>query len=283
VTTPMPRPPGCQRRSASGCRGVRAAKAASSPLAPGALTGLQSWQASWGAGRGLGGPARRLNPPADVDRRNLAMADRMTTKEITELYGIPARTLRRWHAEGRMTDPIVERGRFLWSLDEIDQLSALRGRGRLPRAPSTARGLECPPERPATPGCPSTPERPATGSTGRCGRSRGASRALVRAGARITRGKTAAAANMNINMNSEAPCVRARPRPRVRIMRARRGPRPRHEDERRVAPSRGARTRAAHNARARRIARMNMKMKMTERDAPRIGSSARDDPARPAL
>ncbi|MFI6296723.1 hypothetical protein ACIBEJ_34395 [Nonomuraea sp. NPDC050790] len=62
------------------------------------------------------------------------MSTRISTAEAAYMYKIPARTLRRWHAEGRIT---VERdGRnLLWSRTELDQLTKLRGNTRLPRMP----------------------------------------------------------------------------------------------------------------------------------------------------
>jgi excisionase family DNA binding protein len=57
---------------------------------------------------------------------------RVTTTEASRIYRIPARTLQRWTAEGRLTS--TRRGRsILLSCDELDQLTELRGDGRLPR------------------------------------------------------------------------------------------------------------------------------------------------------
>ncbi|WP_214103222.1 MerR family transcriptional regulator [Acrocarpospora catenulata] len=57
---------------------------------------------------------------------------RISTAAASRLYGIPARTIRRWHAEGRITGPEVDKGRHLWLQSEIDQLAQLRGTSRLP-------------------------------------------------------------------------------------------------------------------------------------------------------
>lgn len=57
------------------------------------------------------------------------MTQRISTAQAERQYGIPARTIRRWHAEQRLTDP-ERRGRTLWwDVLEIDQLAAWR-RGR---------------------------------------------------------------------------------------------------------------------------------------------------------
>lgn len=59
---------------------------------------------------------------------------RISTKDAEAIYDIPERTIRRWHAEGRITDPVAEKGRLLWNTDEIDQMAQLRhGRKRLRR------------------------------------------------------------------------------------------------------------------------------------------------------
>ena len=50
------------------------------------------------------------------------------------MVGIPARTIRRWHAEGRITDPEIDKGRYLWLETEIDQMRQLRGASRLRRS-----------------------------------------------------------------------------------------------------------------------------------------------------
>lgn len=63
---------------------------------------------------------------------------RITTADAEAIYGIPARTIRRWHAEGRITDPLVDKGRYLWLETEIDQMCQLRGVSRLPRSRSMA-------------------------------------------------------------------------------------------------------------------------------------------------
>ena len=60
---------------------------------------------------------------------------RITTSAASSLYGIPPRTIRRWHAEGRLTNPETDGKRLLWLQGEIDQLAELRGGGRLPPAP----------------------------------------------------------------------------------------------------------------------------------------------------
>lgn len=59
---------------------------------------------------------------------------RITTADAARIYKVPARTIRRWHAEGRTTEPVVIKGRLHWEAEEIDQLAALRkGRARLRR------------------------------------------------------------------------------------------------------------------------------------------------------
>lgn len=61
----------------------------------------------------------------------------MTTRDAAKIYGVPGRTIRRWHAEGRLTDPVKRQGRLLWNPDEIEQLASLRkGTTRLARAPA---------------------------------------------------------------------------------------------------------------------------------------------------
>ncbi|MEV0149087.1 MULTISPECIES: MerR family transcriptional regulator [unclassified Nonomuraea] len=63
------------------------------------------------------------------------MSTLITTGDAAAIYCIPARTIRRWHAEGRLTDPLVDRGRYLWNRGEIDQLARLRSGHRLRPAP----------------------------------------------------------------------------------------------------------------------------------------------------
>lgn len=63
---------------------------------------------------------------------------RITTSDVTANYGIPARTLRRWREQGRITDPTIKDGKLWWLLSEIDQLAELRGGFRLPRTPVMA-------------------------------------------------------------------------------------------------------------------------------------------------
>jgi predicted site-specific integrase-resolvase len=58
---------------------------------------------------------------------------RITTRDAEALYGIPARTIRRWYTEGRLTDPVIDKGRYLWMQTEIDQMHQLRGASRLRR------------------------------------------------------------------------------------------------------------------------------------------------------
>jgi transposase len=54
------------------------------------------------------------------------MTERISTEQAAREYGIPARTIRRWHAEGRLCDP-ERRGRALWwDVLEIDQLAEWR-------------------------------------------------------------------------------------------------------------------------------------------------------------
>ena len=60
---------------------------------------------------------------------------RISTADAARIYRIPARTIRRWHTEGRITDPQRHGRRLMWNADEIDQLAAQRaGRARLRRA-----------------------------------------------------------------------------------------------------------------------------------------------------
>jgi hypothetical protein len=60
---------------------------------------------------------------------------RISTADAAKLYGIPARTIRRWHDEGRITGPAINHGRYMWNAEEIDQMARLRhGRARLRRA-----------------------------------------------------------------------------------------------------------------------------------------------------
>lgn len=65
------------------------------------------------------------------------MNTRISTADAAQLYRIPARTLRRWHQEGRIT--VHRDGRNLWwDCNELDQLAEQRGAGRLPRTPVMA-------------------------------------------------------------------------------------------------------------------------------------------------
>lgn len=58
----------------------------------------------------------------------------MSTADASRIYHIPARTIRRWHTEGRITAPVRDKGRLLWDAEQIDQLARLRaGRARLRR------------------------------------------------------------------------------------------------------------------------------------------------------
>jgi len=63
---------------------------------------------------------------------------RITTSDAEAIYGIPARTIRRWHTEGRITDPEVDKGKLMWLETEIDQMRQLRGKTRLRRSGSMA-------------------------------------------------------------------------------------------------------------------------------------------------
>lgn len=68
------------------------------------------------------------------------MNARISTADAALLYRIPARTLRRWHQEGRIT--VQRDGRnLLWSCAELDQLADQREAGRLPRTPVMAHSL----------------------------------------------------------------------------------------------------------------------------------------------
>lgn len=65
----------------------------------------------------------------------LTGSERITTADAASCYGIPARTIRRWHTEGRITDPEVRDGKHWWLLSEIDQMAELRGGSRLRKVP----------------------------------------------------------------------------------------------------------------------------------------------------
>ena len=65
--------------------------------------------------------------------------ERITTADAEAIYGIPARTIRRWWAEGRITDPEIRHGRYWWLLSEIDQLAHQRHKSRLTRTPHLTR------------------------------------------------------------------------------------------------------------------------------------------------
>lgn len=68
------------------------------------------------------------------------MSARISTADAEFLYQIPARTLRRWHTEGRIT--VQRDGRnLLWDCDELDQLAEQRGDSRLPKTPVMAHPL----------------------------------------------------------------------------------------------------------------------------------------------
>jgi hypothetical protein len=60
---------------------------------------------------------------------------RITTSDAARIYHIPARTIRRWHTEGRTTDPVVVKGKLWWLQEEIDQLAHQRGASRLRATP----------------------------------------------------------------------------------------------------------------------------------------------------
>ncbi|WP_329520523.1 MerR family transcriptional regulator [Spirillospora sp. NBC_01491] len=64
---------------------------------------------------------------------------RISTRDAARIYRIPARTIRRWHAEGRITEPEMRKGCAYWDAEEIEQMAELRtGRRRLPRAGQAA-------------------------------------------------------------------------------------------------------------------------------------------------
>lgn len=65
------------------------------------------------------------------------MNRRISTADAALLYRIPARTLRRWHTEGRITARRDGRN-YLWNCDELDQLADQRAGHRLPRTPLMA-------------------------------------------------------------------------------------------------------------------------------------------------
>lgn len=58
----------------------------------------------------------------------------LPTAVAARKYGVAERTLRRWHAEGRIT--ARRRGRcWLWNAWDVEELAALqRAAGRLPKA-----------------------------------------------------------------------------------------------------------------------------------------------------
>lgn len=62
---------------------------------------------------------------------------RDTVTAVAHLTGVPARTIRNWIGDGRIT---VEwhKGKLLVDQDEIEQLSDRRGQGRLRRLPPGA-------------------------------------------------------------------------------------------------------------------------------------------------
>lgn len=61
-------------------------------------------------------------------------APRITTADASIIYNIPARTLRRWHTEGRITAHRDGRN-YTWDCAELDQLADQRAGYRLPRTP----------------------------------------------------------------------------------------------------------------------------------------------------
>ncbi|WP_157251106.1 helix-turn-helix domain-containing protein [Nonomuraea typhae] len=58
----------------------------------------------------------------------------LTTTDAQRIYDIPARTIRRWIHEGRLTHQRDGRT-ILVSCDELDQLADIRAGRRLPRTP----------------------------------------------------------------------------------------------------------------------------------------------------
>lgn len=62
---------------------------------------------------------------------------RDTVTAVAHLSGVPARTIRNWIGEGRITVE-YRRGRLLVDQDEVEQLRDLRGQGRLPHLPPPA-------------------------------------------------------------------------------------------------------------------------------------------------
>ncbi|MDF5758597.1 helix-turn-helix domain-containing protein [Spongiactinospora sp. TRM90649] len=64
----------------------------------------------------------------------MSSTQRISTADAARIYRIPARTIRRWHSEGRLT-ATRDGKRLLWSCAELDQLADLRGASRLPRTP----------------------------------------------------------------------------------------------------------------------------------------------------
>lgn len=65
----------------------------------------------------------------------MSPTSRITTADAAHAYDIPERTIRRWHAEGRTTEPLVHGNKLWWLRNEIDQLAHQRKNTRLPRRP----------------------------------------------------------------------------------------------------------------------------------------------------
>ena len=51
---------------------------------------------------------------------------RVTTAEAAKLFGIPERTIRRWWAEGRLTDPERHGRALLWDVAQLAELAEWR-------------------------------------------------------------------------------------------------------------------------------------------------------------
>lgn len=59
---------------------------------------------------------------------------RDTVTAVAHLTGVPARTIRTWIGDGRIT-VVWSKGKLLVDQEEVEQLADLRGQGRLPRLP----------------------------------------------------------------------------------------------------------------------------------------------------
>jgi predicted site-specific integrase-resolvase len=62
----------------------------------------------------------------------------VSTADAARIYRVPARTIRRWYTEGRITEPVRHQGRLFWDAEQIAQLVRLRGVSRLRKSPVMA-------------------------------------------------------------------------------------------------------------------------------------------------